>query len=181
MLRIYGCELIQEGCHLLKMPQVAMCTGQVLFHRFYYKVSFKSYDVETAAMAGLFLAAKREECSPGGSDKNGRTVVKIRDFINVWHNMKQRRMGTAAADCVPINSQGEIFAGMKAALAAYERMLLKKLGCALTPLLFPDTTLSCPCWSLTASLLFCCPDSFSSWNTPTSSASTSASSSISLS
>ena len=79
-------------------------------------------------MAALFLAAKREECSPGGSDRNGRTTIKIKDFINVWHNMKQRRMGKTAEQCVPINPLGETFNGMKAALAAYERALLKKLG-----------------------------------------------------
>jgi len=127
-LRIYGCELIQEGCILLKMPQTCAATGQILFHRFYYKVSFKRYDVEISAMAALFLAAKREECSPGGHDKDGRTTLRIKDFVNTWHNMKQRRMNKKPKDCVPINPWGETFADMKTRLVASERVLLKKLG-----------------------------------------------------
>ena len=65
-LRIYGCELIQEAGVLLRLypyahgcgdgilhkdcdsyrPQVTMATGQVLFHRFYYRKSFREYDVK---------------------------------------------------------------------------------------------------------------------------------------
>lgn len=45
-LRIYGCELIQEGGVLLKFPQAAMATGQVLFHRFYCKKSMKDFNVK---------------------------------------------------------------------------------------------------------------------------------------
>ena len=45
-LRTYGCELIQEGGCLLKLPQVVMATGQVLFHRFYCKQSMTEYDVK---------------------------------------------------------------------------------------------------------------------------------------
>ena len=77
-------ELIQEGCIRLRLPQLAMATASILFHRFYFKVSFKHYDVEArpptrrfhpaaqlfaaqiASMTCLFLASKREECSPPG-------------------------------------------------------------------------------------------------------------------
>ena len=45
-LRLYGCELIQEGGCLLKLPQAVMATGQVLFHRFYVKESMKNYSVK---------------------------------------------------------------------------------------------------------------------------------------
>ena len=51
-LRIYGCELIQEGGCLLKLPQVVMATGQVLFHRFYCKVSMTEYDVKVRKVPG---------------------------------------------------------------------------------------------------------------------------------
>ncbi|RZC59064.1 hypothetical protein C5167_006365 [Papaver somniferum] len=44
-LRIYGCDLIQEGGILLKLPQVVMATGQVLFHRFYCKKSFARFNI----------------------------------------------------------------------------------------------------------------------------------------
>jgi hypothetical protein len=45
-LRLYGCELIQEAGILLRLPQVVMATGQVLFHRFYCKKSFKECPLE---------------------------------------------------------------------------------------------------------------------------------------
>lgn len=71
-LRVYGCELIQEAGILLKLypyaqgcgvrvllfkyydscrPQVTMATGQVLFHRFFYRKSFREYDVR---VCGIF-------------------------------------------------------------------------------------------------------------------------------
>ena len=45
-LRCYGCELIQEGGVLLKLPQAVMATGQVLLHRFYCKESMAVHDVK---------------------------------------------------------------------------------------------------------------------------------------
>ncbi len=86
-LRIYGCELVQECGVLLRLyaashparlwlfwtevesltrnidrrPQVTMATGQVIFHRFYFRQSFKRYDVRYVSLAALFLAAKIEE------------------------------------------------------------------------------------------------------------------------
>jgi hypothetical protein len=48
-LRVYGCELIQEAGILLRLPQVVMATGQVLFHRFYCKNSFKKVDLEVGS------------------------------------------------------------------------------------------------------------------------------------
>jgi hypothetical protein len=47
-LRLYGCELIQEAGILLRLPQVVMATGQVLFHRFYCKKSFKECTLEVS-------------------------------------------------------------------------------------------------------------------------------------
>ena len=45
-----------------------MATGQVIFHRFYFRQSFKRYDVRYVSLAALFLAAKIEEtpkkCAP---------------------------------------------------------------------------------------------------------------------
>ena len=42
--RIYGCELIQQMGILLRMPQVAVSTAQVMFHRFYAKRAFYKFD-----------------------------------------------------------------------------------------------------------------------------------------
>lgn len=48
-LRILGCELIQAAGILLRLPQVAMATGQVLFHRFFYSKSFVKHSFEVSA------------------------------------------------------------------------------------------------------------------------------------
>uniref|UniRef100_A0A6B2G5E4 Cyclin-L1 (Trinotate prediction) n=1 Tax=Myxobolus squamalis TaxID=59785 RepID=A0A6B2G5E4_MYXSQ len=45
-LRFFGCELIQKSGILLKLPQVAMATGQILFQRFFYSKSFLKHDYE---------------------------------------------------------------------------------------------------------------------------------------
>jgi hypothetical protein len=35
--RVFGCELIQEACILMKLPQVIAATGQNILHRFYHR------------------------------------------------------------------------------------------------------------------------------------------------
>ena len=79
-LRILGCELIQTAGILLKLPQVAMATGQVLFQRFYYSKSFVRHSMETTAMSCICLASKIEEAPR-----------RIRDVINVFFHIKQVR------------------------------------------------------------------------------------------
>ena len=118
-LRIFGCELIQAGCVLLKLPQSAALSGQMFFHRFYYKVSFKRFDVENTSMAALFLAAKREEASP---------FKKVKDYINVWDNMRKRRQGKTGKELAPLSPWSEEFKDAKERMISAERMMLKKLG-----------------------------------------------------
>ena len=60
-LRVYGCEIIQRGCQLLKLHQQACATSQVIFQRFYCKRSFVDFKVDFAAMAAVWLASKLEE------------------------------------------------------------------------------------------------------------------------
>lgn len=79
-LRILGCELIQAAGILLRLPQVAMATGQVLFHRFFYSKSFVKHSFEIVAMACINLASKIEEAPR-----------RIRDVINVFHHLRQLR------------------------------------------------------------------------------------------
>lgn len=79
-LRILGCELIQTAGILLKLPQVAMATGQVLFQRFFYSKSFVRHSMEATAMSCVCLASKIEEAPR-----------RIRDVINVFHHIKQVR------------------------------------------------------------------------------------------
>ena len=77
-LRILGCELIQIAGILLKLPQVAMATGQVIFQRFYYRRSLVRHNMEITAMACVCLALKIEEAPR-----------RIRDVINVFNHIKQ--------------------------------------------------------------------------------------------
>ncbi|KTG39979.1 hypothetical protein cypCar_00019787 [Cyprinus carpio] len=79
-LRILGCELIQSAGILLRLPQVAMATGQVLFHRFFYSKSFVKHSFEIVSMACMNLASKIEEAPR-----------RIRDVINVFHHLRQLR------------------------------------------------------------------------------------------
>jgi len=81
-LRILGCELIQTAGILLKLPQVAMATGQVLFHRFYYAKSFIRYKYEAVAMGCVCLASKIEEAPR-----------RLRDVASVFHHIRQVRNG----------------------------------------------------------------------------------------
>ena len=60
-IRSMGCDLIQIAGKLLKLPQVAMATGCVLFQRFYYAKSLLRIPFQTVSMACIFLACKIEE------------------------------------------------------------------------------------------------------------------------
>ncbi|XP_077467134.1 cyclin-L1a isoform X1 [Stigmatopora argus] len=112
-LRILGCELIQSAGILLRLPQVAMATGQVLFHRFFYSKSFVKHSFEIVAMACINLASKIEEAPR-----------RIRDVINVFHHLKQIRMKKTTSPLILdqnyINTKNQV---IKA-----ERRILKELG-----------------------------------------------------
>ena len=60
-----------------------MATGQVIFHRFYFRQSFKRYDVRYVSLAALFLAAKIEEtpkkCAPEPSHNRACLRVGVRN------------------------------------------------------------------------------------------------------
>uniref|UniRef100_A0A915JPE0 Cyclin-like domain-containing protein n=1 Tax=Romanomermis culicivorax TaxID=13658 RepID=A0A915JPE0_ROMCU len=78
-LRFLGCELIQSASIMLKLPQVAAATGQILYQRFYYSKSFVRYFFEVhTAMACINLASKIEEAPR-----------RVRDVVNVFHHLRQ--------------------------------------------------------------------------------------------
>ncbi|XP_051176358.1 cyclin-L1 isoform X1 [Leptopilina boulardi] len=112
-LRILGCELIQTAGILLKLPQVAMATGQVIFQRFYYSKSLVRHNMEITAMGCVCLASKIEEAPR-----------RIRDVINVFNHIKQ------------VSSQKPIqpvildqnYVGLKNQVIKSERRVLKELG-----------------------------------------------------
>ncbi|XP_072550734.1 cyclin-L1a isoform X1 [Salminus brasiliensis] len=112
-LRILGCELIQSAGILLRLPQVAMATGQVLFHRFFYSKSFVKHSFEIVAMACINLASKIEEAPR-----------RIRDVINVFHHLRQIRGKRSSSPLILdqnyINTKNQV---IKA-----ERRVLKELG-----------------------------------------------------
>eukprot|EP01116_Phalansterium_solitarium_P006412 TRINITY_DN1870_c0_g1_i3.p1 TRINITY_DN1870_c0_g1~~TRINITY_DN1870_c0_g1_i3.p1 ORF type:complete len:808 (+),score=76.45 TRINITY_DN1870_c0_g1_i3:178-2601(+) len=112
--RIFGCELIQHAGIMLKLHQGNMATGQVLFHRFFYRKSMRKHAVEIAAMACLFLACKVAE--------NPR---KSRDVIQVFHRLKQRRLDQSLD---PLDTNKPEFFDIKTELVRTERAILKELS-----------------------------------------------------
>uniref|UniRef100_A0A8C6NVM3 Cyclin L1a n=1 Tax=Nothobranchius furzeri TaxID=105023 RepID=A0A8C6NVM3_NOTFU len=112
-LRILGCELLQSAGILLRLPQVALATGQVLFHRFFYSKSFVKHSFEIVAMACVNLASKIEEAPR-----------RIRDVINVFHHLRQLRSKKTPSPLILdqnyINTKNQV---IKA-----ERRVLKELG-----------------------------------------------------
>ncbi|NXM70309.1 CCNL1 protein, partial [Serilophus lunatus] len=93
--------------------QVAMATGQVLFHRFFYSKSFVKHSFEIVAMACINLASKIEEAPR-----------RIRDVINVFHHLRQLRAKRTPSPLILdqnyINTKNQV---IKA-----ERRVLKELG-----------------------------------------------------
>lgn len=112
-LRVWGTELIQTSGILLKLPQVSMATGQVLFQRFYYCKSFVRYDMETFAMACILIASKLEE-----------HPRRIRDVANVFHYLKQLRKGQTPKPFV----LGDQYIAHKSAIVKAEQIILRNLG-----------------------------------------------------
>ncbi|CAH8678939.1 unnamed protein product [Schistosoma haematobium] len=112
-LRILGCELIQDSGVLLRLPQVAMATAQVLYQRFFYSKSFVRHFYEHYAMACIFLSAKLEE-SPR----------RIRDVINVFHHIRQVRDKKTPTPVILDQS----YSNLKNQVIKAERRVLKELG-----------------------------------------------------
>ncbi|CAF4042448.1 unnamed protein product [Rotaria magnacalcarata] len=112
-LRLIGCELIQTAGLLLKLPQTAVATGQVLFHRYFYSSSFIRRRMEVVAMACTILAAKVEE--------NAR---RVRDVVNVFHHIKQVRSGSIIQPLLI----DQAYVDKKKEVINAEQRLLRELG-----------------------------------------------------
>ncbi|XP_056093939.1 cyclin-L2-like [Rhinichthys klamathensis goyatoka] len=112
-LRNRMCEMIQNAGILLRLPQVAMATAQILFHRFFYSKSFVRHCAETVAVACLQLASKIEE-----------EPRRARDVLNVFHRLKH-----AAGNrpfCPLLLDDG--YVSRKSYVIKAERRVLKELG-----------------------------------------------------
>jgi len=69
-LRVWGCELVQRmGLHL-RLPQVAVGTGQVLFQRFFYRRSMLKFGVEVNVHASTHTHTHTKEKHQHGPLKN---------------------------------------------------------------------------------------------------------------
>ncbi|MEE6483973.1 hypothetical protein FKM82_013708 [Ascaphus truei] len=112
-LRCVGCELIQSAGILLRLPQVAMATGQVLFQRFFYTKSFVKHSMEHVSMACVHLASKIEEAPR-----------RIRDVINVFHRLRQLREKRKPAPLL----LDQDYVNLKNQIIKAERRVLKELG-----------------------------------------------------
>ncbi|KDN40263.1 cyclin-like protein [Tilletiaria anomala UBC 951] len=80
-LRMYGCQMIQQAGALIKLPQRAMATAQVLFQRFWFVTSMRAFSIRDVCTGALFLATKLEE-----------TPVRLRDLINVFDYLMRRAL-----------------------------------------------------------------------------------------
>ncbi|XP_066153789.1 cyclin-L1 [Euwallacea fornicatus] len=112
-LRIYGCELIQTAGILLKLPQVAMATGQVLLQRFYYSKSLVRHPIEHTAMACVCLASKIEEAPR-----------RVRDVVNVFTHIRQINSGKPIQPVI----LDQNYIHLKNLVIKAERRVLKELG-----------------------------------------------------
>ncbi|TRY79418.1 hypothetical protein TCAL_02264 [Tigriopus californicus] len=112
-VRSLGCDLIQLAGKLLRLPQVAMATGCVLFHRFYYAKSLIRLEFDVTAMACLGLACKIEECPR-----------RTRDIISVFTHIRQVRSGKPITPVV----LDQNYSALKSNIIRAERRVLKELG-----------------------------------------------------
>ena len=114
-LRIFACDIIQNAGILLKLPQVAMATAQMLLHRAYHNpyYTFDRYPLDITSMAALLLAAKVEEAHPK------REISQIIHVFSHVISQKVKREITLNAD---------VYKRVKDELVNAERRLIKTLG-----------------------------------------------------
>jgi len=118
-LRIYGAELIQQVGILLKVPQVTVATGSILFHRFYFRKSFRKFDVKYISIACLYLACKIEE-----TQRSWRDVVNVMHFVF----LKRENRTYIPLDKASFKKGDYNYWDLKNALVVSERQVLKELG-----------------------------------------------------
>nr|XP_016474496.1 PREDICTED: cyclin-L1-1-like [Nicotiana tabacum] len=113
-LRIYGCDLIQESGILLKLLQVVMSTGQVLFHHFYCKKLFACFNVKRDAASCVWIASNIEEIPK-----------KASEVLNVFHIIECRRENLPLEH---LDTSAKKYDDLKAELIRTERYILIELA-----------------------------------------------------
>ncbi|KAI9363654.1 cyclin-like protein [Pilaira anomala] len=114
-LRNLGSELIESAGILLKLPQVAMATAQVLFQRFFYMASLKEFGIVEIGMGALFLASKLEEC-----------FVRMTHLITVYDILIRRLKGESTKS--PLDPFSQKAYRLKNMAIGAEMQILRKLG-----------------------------------------------------
>ncbi|VDD85663.1 unnamed protein product [Enterobius vermicularis] len=116
-LRYLGCEIIQSGAILLRLPQVAAATAQILYQRYFYQRSFVRHSWEYIAMGCLLLASKIEEAPR-----------RPRDVINVFHRLEYLHGKRAESkEYVPMLLDSK-YVNLKNQVIKAERKVLNVLG-----------------------------------------------------
>lgn len=112
-LKIFACDIIQNVGILLKMPQIAIATAQMLLHRVYKKAEYThdKYPIDITAMASIFLAAKIEEYP-----RKAHEVIDV--FLYVISIKLQREISLSNSEYEKVREE----------LILAERRLLKNLG-----------------------------------------------------
>ncbi|KAI8902064.1 cyclin [Globomyces pollinis-pini] len=75
-IRVFACNMIESAAVLLKLPQVAAATAQVLLHRFYFMVSISEFPLFDVIGACLYLSSKLEECP-----RRLRELLSVLDYL----------------------------------------------------------------------------------------------------
>jgi cyclin L len=120
-LRRYGCDVAQEACVQLRLPQGVAATAQVLLHRFYCKRSLRAFDIKPAAMAAFWLACKLEEVV----EIDSPSKLRLRDVLSVFFRIVRRREGR---DLAPLDPYSRQYEDIKAEVVRLERHMLRALG-----------------------------------------------------
>jgi cyclin T len=107
------CAFIQECGIALKIPQLAIATASVFFHRFYVLHSFKAQDRLLVATTCVFLAGKVEE-----------TPKKLQDVL-ITSDKLIRKQDAQVKPLVPDSPEYNDF---KERVLQMERILLQTLG-----------------------------------------------------
>jgi len=110
--RAYGCMLIVKAGRMLEVPQTTICTSQILFHRFYFRVSMSNYKLLRVAMCCLFIGCKVSE-----------TPVRLRAVCACFDRLLKRGGGF---DASPLSESR--FAYWSEDLASLELVILKEVG-----------------------------------------------------
>lgn len=75
-IKFYLLLIMQEAGIILRVPQNTILTSQLIFNRFFWRVSLKSYEPFIIAMTSFYIGCKSEE-----------TYRRIRDVISVFNKL----------------------------------------------------------------------------------------------